>query len=103
MYEAPESLERRSFEKTVIESISEGLAERKLDRDKKASEEEAAREERKAEKAKSETIVEIEAQEDEELLKKQAKARAAGKVKDTDTNKPVEEAPKVKKTVSKKK
>jgi small subunit ribosomal protein S2 len=58
----------------MTEAIAEGLAERKLDRDKKAAEEE----EEKAAKAeiKSKTIEEIEAQEDAEIEKPKKRASA---------------------------
>lgn len=58
--------------KTMVEAIEEGLAERKYDKDKQAEEEKEEMAE--AEDLKSETIAELEEQEDEAELKKTKKA-----------------------------
>ena len=87
--------------KTVVEAIIEGLADRKLDRDKKTAEDEAAAEAKRVEKAKSKTIEQIEEQEDAELLKKQGQAAKIAKPK-ADA-KEGERIPRPRKTVSKRK
>ncbi|HNW98463.1 MAG TPA: 30S ribosomal protein S2 [Bacteroidales bacterium] len=74
----------------MVEAIEEGLAERKFDKDKQIEDE---REEAfEAAELKSKTIVELEAQEDEEEVKKTKKAAAKQvlKAKDTVDTEPIE-------------
>lgn len=74
--------------KIVCDAIAEGLAERKLDKDKKAEEEVVAKEV----KVKSETITQIEDQQDAEIEKQSNKPRTA-ELKDGEAKKTAPKRP----------
>jgi small subunit ribosomal protein S2 len=84
----------------MVKAIEEGLAERKMDKERK--EEEEREEEEARAKVKSKTIEEYEEQEDEEAEKGQLKTEKPVKMKDNDTTGP-DKGGKRKRTISKKK
>jgi small subunit ribosomal protein S2 len=77
--------------KSMVEAIEEGLSERKFDKDKQSDEERD--ENQDSEDLKSLTIEEIEAQEDEEEIKKTIKAAQKQVVKGADPIPEVEKTP----------
>ncbi len=87
--------------KIMVKAIEEGLAERKIDKDKKAAEEELEREEAAAAEIKSKTLEEFEEKADEEAMKPKKEGDAkVSRMKDAG-DKPVAPAKRPRKPISK--